>query len=145
MRILLKSRVSGNYLEVGKSFDRNLFEFLLPPGAKVQRFDGSRKGDIVHLAFTFPFKAEWVSEIIEDNITDRECFFIDKGTKLPFGIRSWIHKHRIVKDDNHSIIEDDIEFSTGNRLLDLVYYPGLLISFLPRKWQYRKYFTKSKK
>ena len=141
MRILLKTRVSGNYLDIYNSFDRSLFEFLLPSGAKVQQFDGSKKGDIVHLTFSFPFKAEWVSEIIENNISDSECYFIDKGTKLPFGIHFWIHKHRIIKDGNQSIIEDDIEFSTGNKFLDLIYYPGLLVSFLPRKRLYQKYFN----
>ena len=143
MRILLRSRVRGFYLDVSKSFDRNLFEFLLPPGAKVKQFDGSKKGDIVHLTFSFPFKADWVSEIIEDSISNSECYFIDKGTNLPFGLRNWIHKHRIVKDGNQSIIVDEIEFSTGNRFFDLTYYPGLYLSFLPRKWQYRKYFQKS--
>lgn len=142
MHILLKSRVIGSYLDVSKSFDRSLFEFLLPPGAKVLQFDGSKKGDIVHLRFSFPFKTDWVSEIIEDSISNGECYFIDKGTNLPFGLRHWIHKHRIVKDGNHSIIVDDIEFSTGNRILDLIYYPILYLSFLPRKFQYPKYFLK---
>lgn len=143
MRILLKSRVSRDFRDVYSGFDRNLFEFLLPPGAKVQQFDGSKKGDIVHLTFSFPFKAEWVSEIIEDKVSDSECYFIDKGTKLPFGISSWMHKHRIKKDGSQSIIVDDIEFSTGNKLLNLIYYPALFISFLPRKRLYQKYFTQS--
>ena len=143
MHILLKSRVSRDFRDVYNGFDRNLFEFLLPPGAKVQQFDGSKKGDIVHLTFSFPLKAEWVSEIIEDTVSDSECYFIDKGTKLPFGITSWTHKHSVKKVDNQSIIIDDIEFSTGNKLLDLIYYPALFISFLPRKRLYQKYFTQA--
>ena len=58
MRIVLKTRVKGNYLKIMERFDRDLFEFLKPKGAKmeVEKFTGSKTGDEVHLIFTSPFR-----------------------------------------------------------------------------------------
>ena len=142
MRITLRSVVNGNFKDVYKAFDRLLFEFLLPPGAKVIRFDGSARGNIVHLTFSFPLYSEWISEITEENELEDHCYFIDEGRKVPLGITFWKHKHVVRKDDNRSVIEDHIEFSTGNKLLDLIYYPGLFLAFSPRKRLYQKYFNK---
>ena len=141
MRIRLKSRVKGHFKDVYNSFDQQLFEYLLPPGAKVLKFDGSRKGDLVHLEFGFP-KAEWISKIIENGESENLCYFIDVGVKIPFGLKTWRHKHLVHNDGDHAIIEDDMEFSTGSRILDLLYLPGLYLSFLPRVTQYKKYFKK---
>lgn len=138
MRIILKTKVKGEFLEVFSAFNRQLFEYLLPPGAKVIRFDGSLKGNIVHLSF--PLGMEWISEITEEHKSGELCYFIDEGRKVPMGISSWIHKHAVYKSGNNSIIEDNIQFSTGVKILDLLYYPMLYLAFSPRKSLYKKYF-----
>lgn len=127
--------------KVFNSFDKNLFSYLLPPGATIKRFDGSRPGDIVHLQFSFPLKAEWISEITQEYIGDNICYFIDYGVRLPFGIKHWRHVHYVHRDtEEASIIEDDMEFRTSNFILDFLMYPFLYLAFLPRKRQYQKYF-----
>lgn len=145
MRINLKSEVAGNYKDVFRAFDQMLFEYLLPPGAKVIQFDGSEKGNLVHLSFSFPPGAKWISEIVEDSCSENLCYFIDVGKVLPFGIKHWKHRHLVHKKDNDSVIEDDIEFSTGNSLYDRLLYPFLYLSFLPRISQYKSYFKKLNK
>ena len=101
MNIQLKTKVDGNYKDIIKQFDRQLFEALKPKGAKMEivEFTGSKKGDIVHLRFLSPIKAEWISKITEDNEDEKEAYFIDEGIKLPFPLSYWRHKH-IVKKNN---------------------------------------------
>jgi len=138
MNITLKSKVIGDFTEVYNRFDRNLFSYLLPPGAQLIEFGGSKKGDFVHLKL--PLAGEWISEITENGISACACYFIDEGRKLPFPLKKWKHKHILHKAGKSTIIEDNMTFSTGNVITDLLFYPVLLFSFLPRLWQYKSYF-----
>ena len=99
MNIQLKTKVDGNYQDIMRLFDRNLFEALKPKNAKMEivAFTGSKKGDKVHLRFLSPIKAEWISEITEDGENEKETYFIDEGVKLPFPLSSWKHKHVVRK------------------------------------------------
>lgn len=140
MNITLKSSVNLDYNSVYKGFNSKLFSYLLPPGAKLIQFGGSKKGDIVHLKL--PLAEEWVSHIIENGQTSTSYYFIDEGKKLPFPLKKWKHKHVIESSNNMTIIIDNMTFSTTNIILDLLFYPVLLLSFLPRTWQYNNYFKK---
>lgn len=124
-------------------FDDRLFKYLLPPGAQLIDFGGSKKGDMVHLRL--PLAGEWISEITEDKITEDTCYFIDEGRKLPFPIKEWRHQHILRQAGNSTIIEDNMNFSTGNIIADLLFYPVLYFSFLPRIWQYKWYFKTTQK
>lgn len=66
-------------------FNKNLFLFLAPSTLKLLQFDGNKKGDIVHILFSFP-KGEWISEITDFKETDSYILFIDEGKKSPFGL-----------------------------------------------------------
>lgn len=139
MTIRLTSRVRGKAVDIFNQFDQQLFLFLLPPGAKLLRFDGSEKGGEVHIKF--PLGALWISRIVEDQGDHNPYFFIDEGAKLPFGLRTWRHKHSVREmGESHAQIEDHMTFSTGYALFDIIYYPLLYFAFLPRVWQYKKYF-----
>lgn len=143
MKIVLTSKVKREYTEVFKRFDRDLFLFLLPPGAELIEFGGSHKGDRVEILFKFPLKGRWVSDITEHGELNDQYYFIDVGTVLPFGLKTWHHRHIVEKaGENSARIIDQMEFSTGNKFLDLIYYPGLYMAFLPRVFQYKKYFNK---
>jgi hypothetical protein len=64
MRIRITTLVTQNYRQVADRFDQNLFKALNPPfpPVKLLRFDGSRKGDEVHLQLNFLlFKQVWKS------------------------------------------------------------------------------------
>lgn len=138
MKLILKATIDQSMKKVFEAFDEKLFEYLLPPGAKLLRFDGSKKGDIVHLKL--PVTGEWVSEITEDHKGADRCYFIDKGVKLPFPLKSWTHRHIVHKANGGSVIEDNMEFSTGMKLLDRMIYPFIYLAFSPRKKQYKAYF-----
>jgi ligand-binding SRPBCC domain-containing protein len=139
MNIILRSKVNGEVFAIFERFDERLFIYLLPPGAQLIEFGGSKKGDIVHLKL--PLAGEWVSEITENRSSKDTCYFIDEGRKLPFPLKKWRHKHILHRAGNCTIIEDHMSFSTGNIFTDMLFYPVLYLSFLPRVWQYKRYFN----
>jgi ligand-binding SRPBCC domain-containing protein len=143
MRIKITTLVTQNYRQVADKFDENLFKALSPPfpPVKLLRFDGSRKGDEVHLELNFLlFRQVWKSLITEDGVKEGEVYFIDKGTQLPFFLSYWQHTHRICQQGAHTAIIDDIQFKTPFFLFDFLMYPVLYGQFLYRKPVYRKLF-----
>jgi ligand-binding SRPBCC domain-containing protein len=145
MRFVIQTPVQGNFKAVMTKFDRQLFEALAPKYGKMEivAFTGSKKGDHVHIRFIQPFKADWISEIVEDYEDSRQSYFIDIGTKLPFGLEFWRHKHCVKHlDDHHAVISDDITFHAKNKLMTVFLYPFLYLAFYPRKSIYKKYFKK---
>jgi len=143
MNIILKSPVKGNYKKVMAAFDRSLFEALKPPVGEMEivEFTGSQKGDKVHIRFHSPIKAEWISDIVEDQVTDQRAWFVDVGVKLPWPLATWTHRHIVEKvDEQNSMIIDDITFTGNNFILSLFLYPAIFFGFYPRKKVYQKYF-----
>lgn len=141
-RFVIRTPIEKDYKEVYYAFDRNLFEYLTPDsGMEIIHFGGSRTGDEIKLKFTKPMKGEWVSKITDHFEYDHQCGFIDEGVKLPFGLKYWKHRHLIEKEGDGCVIVDDITFSYGYKILDLITLPGLFLSFYPRKGQYKKYFS----
>lgn len=143
MNIVLKTTVKGNYKKVMAAFDRRLFEALKPPVGRMEivEFTGSKKGDKVHIRFHSPLKADWISDITEDEITDDMAYFVDVGVKLPWPLATWTHRHIVKKvDEETSMIVDDITFTASNSILSLLMYPAIFMGFYPRKRIYREYF-----
>ncbi|MCP1383266.1 SRPBCC family protein [Runella salmonicolor] len=144
MKLILKTTVQQSYLQVWRGFDETLFRRLSPPfpPVRVVRFDGCLKGNTVELELSFfLFKQRWTSKITEQQGNAEEVFFIDEGVKLPFFLSYWRHRHRIIKDGEHTIIADEIEFRTPSILTDYLFYPLLYGQFLYRKPIYRKVFS----
>lgn len=145
MNLILKAPVKGNYKKVMKAFDRDLFEALKPSAGEMEiiEFTGSKKGDRVHMKFISPIKAQWISDIVEDEVTDTRAWFVDVGVKLPWPLATWKHRHIVEKiDDNNSMIIDDMTFTGSNFIFTLLLYPAIFIGFYPRKNIYQKYFEK---
>ena len=144
MKINISTEVYGHFHDVFKRFDRTLFEHLKPKGAKMEvvEFTGSQKGDVVKLEFISPLKAKWESAITEDGSSETEAYFVDEGVVLPWPLKRWRHRHvvRMVSADR-SIIIDDIRYSTGMWLLDVVLWPVMYITFVQRKPQYKAFFN----
>jgi ligand-binding SRPBCC domain-containing protein len=143
MKINIETSVGQDYLEVKEGFDQNLFTKLSPPfpPVKLLRFDGSKKGDTVTLELDFIlFKQKWTSVITEDHTDSDEFYFIDQGTELPFFLKEWRHKHRIIKSGSGSIIRDEITFKGKPGLLGIFLYPAMYLQFLYRNPIYKKYF-----
>lgn len=138
MKITLRSQVEQDLETVAKRFDVDLFKYLLPPGAELLQFGGSHKGDVVHLKL--PLAGEWVSEISEHGSEEGVWYFIDEGRKLPFPLKRWKHKHILRATGDQTIVEDHMYFTTGTFLGNVLFYPVLFLSFLPRIKQYKRYF-----
>lgn len=144
MRLVLRTKVDGNYKEVMNKFDRDLFLALAPPFPKIElkEFTGSQKGDVVKIRFKAPVNKDWVSDITGHGSTDDEAYFIDEGRVLPWPLKKWKHIHIVRKiSENESEIVDDINYGAGNRLMSVLMYPALLLGFLPRKRIYKRYFS----
>jgi ligand-binding SRPBCC domain-containing protein len=143
MKLRITTDVKASLPSVKAGFTQDLFLSLNPPfpPVKLRQFDGCKKGDRVELELNFIFfKQRWVSDITDDEETEDRWFFIDEGTTLPFFLKSWRHHHSVEKRSAGSAIIDDITFSTGTLLTDLLMYPALLGQFLYRKPVYKRIF-----
>lgn len=143
MKICIKTKIEKNYQVVFSKFNLDLFLALKPPliNLIVERFDGCKKGDEVHLVMDLfgKINQKWVSQIIADSRTDYEIYFVDKGVILPPPLKKWKHVHRIEKiNELSSYVVDDIEYSCGSRALDLIVYPALYSMFLFRVPVYKR-------
>lgn len=145
MHLTISTSVEQDYRTVMHGFNQDLFLKLNPPfpPVKLLRFDGCHKDDIVSLELNFfLFKQRWTSLILEDGLDDREFYFVDAGTELPFFLKSWEHKHRILQDKQETRIIDDIHFRSPMVILDFLLWPVLWLQFLYRKPIYRRVFRK---
>lgn len=144
MRLVLTTAVKGTPATVMAGFTRELFEALAPPLPKVRllRFDGSEVGDEVHVELNFVFFRQlWVSKIVEATASDQAHVFVDEGTRLPFFLSKWQHRHRVARTGPaSSVIVDDITYGTGTWLTDVLFYPAMWAQFAYRKPRYRKAF-----
>jgi ligand-binding SRPBCC domain-containing protein len=146
MKLVIETPVELGYLDVKAGFDQTLFKKLSPPfpPVKVLRFDGSEKGDLVTLELDFFFfKQKWTSEIVESSTTDLEFRFVDLGKELPFFLKKWKHRHRVISTGIGSVIRDEIDFEGPFGLMSFMLYPILWMQFTYRKPVYRRIFKKS--
>lgn len=144
MRLIITTSVAQNYQAVKQGFNQDLFKQLNPPfpPVKLNRFEGSQKGDVVELELNFLlFRQTWRSLIVEDGMSKKEWYFIDEGIKLPFFLRYWRHHHRVLRQGNGAQIIDDIHFRSPFRLMDFLLYPILALQFWYRKPVYKKVFS----
>ena len=142
-KILLQTTVNADFHTVVKNFNRDLFNALKPPlmPLKLERYDGQKSGDEVHLDLGFGQK--WIGRYMACIHDIGEWFFVDEGQTLPKPLRYWKHIHKVKKQtEKQTFIIDDIAFSSNNYLLDILLYPFLYMQFALRKPAYRKYFNK---
>ncbi|GAB2800318.1 hypothetical protein GCM10027275_52910 [Rhabdobacter roseus] len=143
MKLTLSTSVAAPLARVWRGFDATLFQKLSPPFPPVRllRFDGSQRGDVVSLELNFLFfKQRWISEITEQAEVPDEIYFVDQGTRLPFFLTYWRHKHRLIRHGQGTLIRDEIEYRTPLRVLDYLLYPLLYAQFAYRKPIYKKVF-----
>lgn len=145
MRLTLQTNVQKPPNEVFEGFTEALFIKLAPPfpPVRLRRFEGSEVGNVVELELNFIlFRNIWQSLITHKETTSEEIYFIDEGKKLPFFLRYWRHKHRILKHETGSQIIDEIVYKSPFWILDYLLYPMMYFQFAYRKPIYRKYFKK---
>ncbi len=125
-------------------FDAALFRALAPPFPRlhIDRFDGSRPGDIVAIRLDWGlFRQTWTSLITAADHTGDQAWFTDEGQTLPWPLRRWRHRHRVERDPatGRTAIIDDVEYATGLRVLDALLYPLLWAQFAYRRPIYRRW------
>lgn len=145
MKIIIKTTVEQDYKTVFSRFDENLFLALKPPflPLTLRQFDGSMKGDEVKITLGKGFLSQdWDALIVEQVETEAEIYFIDKGVKLPFFLKKWTHRHRILKLNNgqSEIIDDIAYFTPLGKIMDFLMFPVLYLQFWMRKPVYKRYF-----
>ncbi|MFN8575394.1 MAG: hypothetical protein U0354_00920 [Candidatus Sericytochromatia bacterium] len=143
MEIKISTKVNKDYESVYNGFTRELLEKLTPPliNFELLKFDGSRTGDDVHILLNIlGLEQLWITHIVEDNHDSEEIYFVDQSSKLPFFIKYWKHKHRILKVKNGSKIIDEISYKTPFILLDYLSYPIMFLQFYYRKHIYKREF-----
>jgi len=144
VKILIKTEVAMPFQEVYKGFNEELFLALKPPllPLKLLRFDGCETGDQVHIELGFgKLTQRWDALIIDHNQNNEEFYFVDKGVQLPFFLKKWQHRHRILKSKNGAAIIDDIDYQTPYKFLDYLMYPIMYFQFYLRKPVYKKVFS----
>ncbi|AFM04896.1 hypothetical protein Fleli_2531 [Bernardetia litoralis DSM 6794] len=144
MKLIVETPINRSAEEVWNGFTEKLFLKLSPPFPKLKlnRFDGCKAGDEVHLELDFGiYSSKWISYIIEQKNTESEIYFIDTSQDLPFPLKTWKHHHRIKKiDENNCIIIDDIDYYTSSKVLDTIIYPAMWAQFAYRSPVYKKFF-----
>jgi len=144
MNLKFKTEVSSSLEQVKQGFDRTLFLQLKPPMIQLvlDRFDGCEVGHEIHLRVGLPGLLQtWVSRItFHEWVKDSWCF-IDEGDRLPFPLKKWRHRHSVrALPAGGSEICDEISYSSGNEILDLILYGPLWLSFASRASVYRRFF-----
>ncbi len=143
MKLTISTTVNQSWQQVKAGFTEKLFLSLNPPfpPVKLLQFDGCHKGDVVSLELNFLlFKQTWESLITADETGEEHFQFIDEGVKLPFFLKRWTHRHRIEQSGAGTAIIDDIEYSTGTWLTDLLFWPVLYGQFAYRIPIYKRFF-----
>ena len=143
MKLRIETKVRASLKEVKSGFTKDLFLRLNPPfpPVKLIEFGGCEKGDKVVLELNFIlFKQHWISDITEDQQSEKRWYFVDIGSKLPFFLKSWRHHHEVQSNQTGSVIIDDITFTTGTLITDLIMYLPLYGQFLYRKPIYKSIF-----
>lgn len=146
--IHLETVVKQNFQQVKQKFNKDLFKALKPPliNLKIHRYDGEQVGDQLSLEIAMgPFSQKWEGIITENHSEDFQWYFVDEGKKLPFPLKSWKHQHKLIdmQDGNTKII-DHVQFQTKTPLEMPFVYSQMLVMFLMRKPQYKRYFENKK-
>jgi ligand-binding SRPBCC domain-containing protein len=148
MRLSISTIVDLDYLSVKQQFDASLLKKLSPPFPKVSilRFDGIRAPDqvVMELDFLF-FKQRWEGKIVEDFLDENEFRFVDVGVKLPFFLKEWQHTHRLINQGNRTLIKDEIQYKSGNKIFTVLLYPVMVLQFLYRKPIYKRLLSRKRK
>lgn len=145
MKLRLSTPVAQDYNQVFDQFDQRLLKKLTPPGMKLKaiQFDGSEKGDVVHLEVTILglIKQEWYNVITESGRNEKRNYFVDEGVRLPGMFKYWRHEHSIEKNGDSAVIVDNITYKSPFFLLDWLLWPTVLLQFAYRKPIYKKFFA----
>lgn len=144
MKLTFKTPVKGNFEFVASQFNEELFKKMALPLTKIYVgfFEGTKKGDSFSFTMKFMgFHQFWEGLIVDNGSNADESFFIDIGKKLPFPLASWSHRHSFQRiSDGETLIVDEVEYSSFNKLFDYLLFPFWQSYFNYRSYLYKKIF-----
>ena len=131
-----------NVYEKVKAFldkDCKLMNKLLPFGCGVLKFPGIRRRAIISV-YTWFFKT-FHFKVVMCNTTDQQYYFhiVNEGD-LPFGIKLWTNRYKIVKTKDGCEIINLVEYTTKNITLDKILSVFITMMFQIRKLKYKIFF-----
>lgn len=110
---------------------------------QIHRFEGCTLGAVVELTIKLgPVSLPWRSVVTTYQEGAQECFFIDEGQVLPFGLREFSHTHRITAVGSKTRISEEISLGSTSWLsavFGLVVFWGQMFMRGPA---YRSHFRK---
>lgn len=144
MKLFFETLINLPFEDVRAQFNSKLFSALsrgiIP--FKIERFDGCKKGDEIHIRVgLWPLEFKWVSIITFEETNAAGWSFIDEGKVLPWPLSHWHHHHRVDSiTATESKIVDDIEYKCSPVFLGQLIRPLMWILFSVRPKRYRKFF-----
>tara|TARA_Y100000590_G_scaffold460227_1_gene619102 strand:- start:455 stop:895 length:441 start_codon:yes stop_codon:yes gene_type:complete len=119
----------------------NFVKFLtkLQP-IKIINWEGIKNNDEAFFKLWFFGWKNFKVKHINYKFNDKELTFIDYGTELPFGLKSWEHKHILENSRNGIRIIDSLKINHGKKIIGLILYPILIFPIVTRKILYKIYF-----
>lgn len=140
MKFALESKIKGvDFKEVYRVFDFKLLKALSPPFMKPEAivYDGNKKGDRLIFKLKNPlFTSDWIGYVSEEEHNENEIYFVDCGKSMPFGLKTWEHKHRLIRTHYGTLIRDEVQFVGNNSLITFFLVPLVWLQFLYRKPMY---------
>ena len=123
--------------------DINFVKFLtfLQP-VKIISWDGIENNKIAYFKLWFLYWHNFKVKHKNYKISSNKLSFTDQGIELPLGVKSWNHKHTLVKDGNNFLIIDILDVKHKNTLIGYLIFPILIFPIVIRKILYKAYFYK---
>ena len=114
----------------------------MPPGCEVLHHRGLRRGAITKVLM---FGRVVTFKVVTYTTDLNKLYFNDILKEGDFfGIKFWSHRHTVEKygpTQDDTIIIDELEFTTKNKVLDFLYGFIIRLYFLNRKIRYKLFFT----
>lgn len=143
--LVVYTKVDAAFDRVVSGFGAPLFETLNPPfpTAHLKRMDGNRLGHRIELELDFGlFTQEWTGIISAQFESSSQYWFVDRGERLPFFLRSWEHYHGIsAVSAGETRIIDAVRFRQAPWIPRFLMHWMLVLLMRYRSPRYKRYFV----
>jgi ligand-binding SRPBCC domain-containing protein len=119
--------------------DSALLNRILPFGCGILKFKGIRRRAKISI-YTWFFKT-YKFKVVMASSTDSQYYFhlINDGD-MPFGIKLWTNRYRLLSTERGTEIVNTIEYTTKNSNLDKFLSVFIRMMFSLRKLKYKMFF-----
>jgi hypothetical protein len=125
--------------EAFTDLDSNLMNRLLPFGCGILKFKGIRRRAKISV-YTWFFKTYHFKIAMCSSTVQQYYFHIINEGNLPFGIKLWTNRYKIIKTKDGCEIINQVEYTTKNITLDKILRVFITMMFQIRKLKYKVFF-----